>query len=481
MKIYFTSDIHGYFFPTDYLDRNYKNTGLLCEANSFARDENTIVIDGGDTLQGSAFDYYMKTKNNSKSIGNIMSEVKYDFYTLGNHDFNYGYEYLLNYTNNFNAQCICANVEDTLGNIKIKPYVILNIEGKKVAITGLVTDWVSLWEKPEYLKNFKISNTFETAKKVLEEIKDADFKICIYHGGIEEDIHTFEKLSDTDENIAAKMARELNFDLILTAHQHMDVPSLKIENTHLVQCPANGEKYIEIGINLEDNTVNSTSKAPTSKPDKNIYNKFRELDLKTQDFLDSPLTTLDRDYLPEDKLTMAMKGSDLADFINRAQIEIADADISITSFANEIKGFNKNVTIRDVLLTYRFPNTLVVLEIDGKNLRAALEQNYTYIEYVNGKFEIAKKFLLPKVEHYNFDFFYGIEFELNLKNENYNKIGDIYYNKKLISDTDTFKLVMNNYRSTGAGNFTMYKNLKKVKEVNIEVSELLINYLSNLK
>ncbi|MDY3903460.1 5'-nucleotidase, partial [Peptoniphilus sp.] len=153
--------------------------------------------------------------------------------------------------------------------------------------------------------------------------------------------------------------------------------------------------------------------------------------------------------------------------------------ISITSFANVVSGLKKNLTTRDVLNTYRFPNTAIVLEIDGKTLREALEQNYTYIEY-NGEYKIEKRFLEPKEEHYNFDFFYGINFELNLKKENGNKIGKIYFKEKEIKNEDKFSIVMNNYRATGAGGFDMYKNLKVLKSYDKEISEILLNYFRNL-
>ncbi|MDD7352627.1 MAG: 5'-nucleotidase, partial [Peptoniphilaceae bacterium] len=191
------------------------------------------------------------------------------------------------------------------------------------------------------------------------------------------------------------------------------------------------------------------------------------------------IAKLSRDYLPEDKIKMATEGSALADLINKIQMEYTSSDISITSFANVVSGLKKNLTTRDVLNTYRFPNTAIVLEIDGKTLREALEQNYTYIEY-NGEYKIEKRFLEPKEEHYNFDFFYGINFELNLKKENGNKIGKIYFKEKEIKNEDKFSIVMNNYRATGAGGFDMYKNLKVLKSYDKEISEILLNYFRNL-
>ena len=94
LKIYYTSDLHGYFYPTTYGDRETKNVGLFSLVSGFAKDENTLIMDGGDVLQGSAFACYCRQKVQSPGImADIMNDCGYDYYTLGNHDFNYGQDY----------------------------------------------------------------------------------------------------------------------------------------------------------------------------------------------------------------------------------------------------------------------------------------------------------------------------------------------------------------------------------------------------
>ncbi|MGF0095974.1 bifunctional metallophosphatase/5'-nucleotidase [Peptoniphilus sp. SGI.035] len=477
IKIVHTSDLHGYFFPTDYLDREGKAIGYLSLLNNIKKDEFTILTDGGDTLQGSSFAYYVKEFMNSEILADMMQNV--DYYTLGNHDFNYGYDYLKNYTKNMRGKLLCANVIDKSGEINLSNYAIKEINGFKIGIVGIVTDWVNLWERKENLENFEIRDSFETAKEVLKILKKekTDFNILIYHGGYEIDLKTGEKLSNTSENIGGKIAEELDYDLILAGHQHMEL-SGKIGNTFAIETPANGAKAAVIEIDTEDKKISASFIEP--KLEENyLIKKYESIEEKVQDYLDMPIAKLSRDYLPEDKIKMATEGSALADLINKIQMEYTSSDISITSFANVVSGLKKNLTTRDVLNTYRFPNTAIVLEIDGKTLREALEQNYTYIEY-NGEYKIAKRFLEPKEEHYNFDFFYGINFELNLKKENGNKIGKIYFKEKEIKNEDKFSIVMNNYRATGAGGFDMYKNLKVLKSYDKEISEILLNYFRNL-
>lgn len=477
LKIIHTSDLHGYFFPTDYLDREEKNTGYLSILNNIAKDDTTILTDGGDILQGSSFAYYVKENLSSEIIADIMQNV--DYYTLGNHDFNYGYDYLKTYVENMKGKLVCANVIDKTGKINFEPYAIKEIDGHKIGIAGVVTDWVNLWERKENLVNFEVIDAFEGAKSALDRLKkeNTDFNILIYHGGYEIDLESGKKLSETTENIGGKLAKELDFNLILAGHQHMEIAAY-IGKTLAIETPANGSKAALVEVNLATKEMRASFIEP-KLGDNALIEKYKGVEEKVQDYLDVPIARLSRDYLPEDRIKMALKGSDLADLINKIQLDYTGADISITSFANVISGLKKNLTTRDVLNTYRFPNTTVVLEIDGKTLRAALEQNFSYIEY-DGSYKISKKFLEPKEEHYNFDYFYGIDFEKDITKKVGDRIGKIFFKGKEIKDKDTFSLVMNNYRATGAGGFDMYKNLRVIKNYDKETSEILLDYFRNL-
>lgn len=477
LKIIHTSDLHGYFFPTDYLDREEKNTGYLSLLNNIKKDDHTILTDGGDILQGSSFAYYVKENLNSNVVADMMQNV--DYYTLGNHDFNYGYDYLRTYVENMKGKLVCANVRDKTGRIKFEPYVIKEIDNYKIGIAGVVTDWVNLWERKENLVNFEVTDAFEGAKRALDGLKkeNTDFNILIYHGGYEIDLTSGKKLSETTENIGGKIAKELDFNIILAGHQHMEIAGY-IGDTLAIETPANGSKAALVEVDLARKEMKASFIEPRLG-DNSLIKKYREIEEEVQDYLDQPIAKLSRDYMPEDRIKMALHGSDLADLINKIQMDYTGADISITSFANIISGLKKNLTTRDVLNTYRFPNTTVVLEIDGKRLRDALEQNFSYIEY-DGSYKISKKFLEPKEEHYNFDYFYGIDFEKDLTQKVGERIGKIFFDGKEVKDSDKFSLVMNNYRATGAGGFDMYKDLKVIKNYDKETSEILLDYFRNL-
>lgn len=485
LKVYFTSDLHGYVYPTDYIEKNEKNIGLLNIINNFNKDGNTLIIDGGDTIQGSPFTNYLSNSEfDIHPISTIMTVGGYDFITLGNHDFNYGKEYLKKYLDNLNAKCLCTNVIDKTNELPILPYKIKTMEnGLKVGVMGFTTDFITRWERPENIENIDIIDTFDSIKKYYDTVKEqCDILIGVYHGGFEYDLESHKQLSTTKENIAYKICKEFDFDILLTGHQHLPIANMTLHGTHIAQTPHNGSKFLELKLTIDDTgsiNINSSLENIELNPNKEMYDKFLPLENKVQQWLDTPVGVLDTELQPTTHLDMALNGSNLANFINQIQLESSDADIACTAFANVIKGFGKNVTVRDILSTYPYPNTLVVLEVNRKILKLALERAASYFENNNGNVTISERFLKPKVEHYNYDYFTNINYAFALNKEVGNRVTSIKYKGKELSDNQTLTLVMNNYRASGAGGYEFYENCKVVKEILIEMPEIIINYFKN--
>ena len=476
LTIYFTSDTHGYLYPTSFQDEKPRAMGLI--SMRFPKDGNTLVIDGGDTLQGSPLTYYCHTKGLQMPLARAMNDLGYDYVTLGNHDFNYGYDTILNHLTALNARCLCANVADKRGALPLGAHTVRTLEnGLRLGIVGVVTNWVNLWEKPENLTELTVSDPFEAAKRAVEALKGQyDVLIGIYHGGLEKDIATGRVLSATDENIACRLCEELPFDLLLTGHQHIAMAGVNYHGTHVVQTPCNATAYIKVVMD-DEGRFSSEICAPEIPANMKPWQERLFLDLSA--WLDTPIGRLSQPIRPSGKLDMALHGSPIADFFNLVQLNASGAEISCTSLGNELRGVESRVTVRDVVASYVYSNTLVVLEATGGVLRRALEQCATYFTVTeNGDAAIAESFLRPKEAHYNYDFFYGIEYGFDLRRPIGSRVIRLTRGRKDVQETDRFTLVMNNYRATGAGDFDCYKECKRLKEIQTEVSELILNYLA---
>jgi len=475
LTIYFTSDTHGYLYPTSFQDALPRPMGLL--SMRFPKDGNTLVIDGGDSLQGSPLTYYCREKGLDAPVAQAMNRLGCDYVTLGNHDFNYGYDTLRRYLAALDARCLCANVADRRGALPIGSWCVRTMEnGLRVGLVGIVTDWITRWEKPENLTEFEISGPFEAAERAVRALRPrVDVLVGIYHGGFEKDLATGHLLSQTDENIGCRLCEELPFDLLLTGHQHIGMANIACHGTHVVQTPANATAFARVVLGADGRFASELVRPerPAALPP---WAASLEGDLAR--WLDAPIGRLSRALRPGDKLEMALKGSPIADFINMVQLSASGADASCTSLANELRGFEKDVTVRDVVASYVYSNTLSVLEVTGGVLRQALEQCATYFHVSpSGEVSVADAFLRPKLAHYNYDFFFGIEYEFDLNRPAGRRVTRLARGGRALAEDDRLTLVMNSYRATGSGDFECYLGCPRVREGQTEVSELILNYL----
>ncbi|MEG0852420.1 MAG: bifunctional UDP-sugar hydrolase/5'-nucleotidase [Angelakisella sp.] len=481
LKIYYTSDTHGFLFPTSYLNREDTPMGLFRVIENFKKDGNTLVLDGGDTTQGSPLTQYIANhpvQNNP--IAMALNAGGYDYITLGNHDFNHGHDYLASYLEQLNAVCLCANVKDTTGRAKIQPTAVRVMEnGLRVGITGIVTDHVKVWERAEHLANIEISDPFQAAEKALAELAPiCDVTVCIYHGGFECDLDTGELLSESSENVGYRICKELSYDLLLTAHQHLPIEGKDVLGTYVVQPPASATRYLSLDIchSEEGVRVQSTLCPAGSTHGAEPYNTLLPLEEAVQLWLDEPVGKLDRPIPAQSKLEIALHGSAVADFFNTVQLDSSGADFSCASLANDPVGLPQTVTMRDVVSAYRFPNTLTVLEVDERVLRTALERCAEYLTLEDGQPQIAQCFLRPKEEHYNYDFFAGLTYEFDLRQPVGQRVTKLQKDGKPLENRK-YTLCMNNYRASGTGGYDIYRSCPVLGLVNTEVPELAAAYL----
>lgn len=486
LTICFTSDVHGYFSDMDYARGVSGTTGLSRCASTFPDDGNTLILDGGDTLQGSPFAYWLSQNpvEGAKVSARAMSLAGYDFITLGNHDFNYGRKALESYLSHLEARCLSANVEGLPGVERTAVVKLQN--GLRVGLTGVTTHFVNLWEKLENLEGITVKDAFSSAAAALEELKQkkVDVTVCIYHGGFENDLVTGELLSATDENQAYRICRELDFDVLLTGHQHQPKAGLELFGTFAAQAPDRAKQYVRMDVTVSEAgriTANSRMVDP-EEPEEELAQYLAPLDAQNAVFLDQPLGELDIPLEPDDHMKMAANGSVIANFFNQVQMEASGADLSVTCLANVVKGFNRKVTIRDVVATYVFPNTLKTIRVDRQILKAALERSAEYFDLDdNGQFQVSQSFLKPIVMHYNYDYLSGLEVTIDIHKPIGDRVVSMLYEGKELEEDRQLTLCLNNYRATGTGGYPLYAKCELVKDQPTEISQMIIEYIEKHK
>lgn len=487
LTLFFTSDIHGYFAPVDYAQNCRVPKGLANCAANFFDDGNTLILDGGDTLQGSPFTYWLYSRTEEKSLipAMLMNLAGYHFITLGNHDFNYGAKELERYIEVLDARCLCANVEGLRGVEKSAVVTLQN--GLRVGLTGVTSQFVPRWEKPENIVGLRFADAFDAARGALEDLKTqgVDLSVCLYHGGFENDPNSGVPLSKTKENEGWRMCQELDFDILLTGHQHMPLEDRCIAGTYTCQPPDKAVKYIRIDVRVdEDGTVQAKSTlcpAGEKTPD-DFAEVLAPLEEETARFLDTPLGHLDTALPPNTPLERAIHGSLIADFFNQVQLEVSGADISCTSLADTLRGFSEDVTVRDIVASYVFPNTLKTILVNRAVLEQALERSADYFAFdENGELTVSEAFLKPIVQTFNFDYISGIEATVDLRKPAGERVVSILWQGKELPEDQTLRLCMNNYRASGAGGYPFYAACETLSEQPEEISELIIDYVDRYR
>ena len=492
MKIIFTSDTHGNLYAFNYAKNMPEAIGLFGVASLIDKDENTLVLDGGDSLQGTPLmTYYLEHHDeyDFHPMAEGFNAMGLDYYTLGNHDFNFGYEAIADYVKEMKATLICANVEDKGGELNIHKNVVhVMPDGTRVGITAAVTGFVNVWEQKSNLEKLVVSDPVEALKEQYEELKEkSDITIAIYHGGFEENLETGALLSETAENQACKISREMDYDILLTGHQHIAVEGINIEGTYGVQPPARAAKFCELDVEKTNAGIKVASRLVSLQETNEKYRKIvkehafmDELSQKLQKWLDQPIGSLAKEIEPEEKLYAALHGSKVAAIFNQVQMDYTGSDFSCTSLSNEPLGLKKNITVRDVLGIYQFANTVEVKEVTKAVLKAALERCAEYFDYnaQTGEVKVSETFLAPKVEHYNYDYYAGLEYEFDLTRP----VGDrVVVLRKMdgteLSEDTTYTLATSNYRATGTGGYQCIGDCKVHRSYSDEMPDLLIDFI----
>ena len=171
----------------------------------------------------------------------------------------------------------------------------------------------------------------------------------------------------------------------------------------------------------------------------------------------------------------------LANFVNTVQLWASGAEISACSLPNEFRGMERDVTVRDVVSTYVYANTLKVLRITGRALRAYMERTAAYFDVSDGHVCISDAFLRPKVEHYNYDFFSGVDYTIDLRRPVGERVAALRRDGREVGDDEELRLCVNSYRASGTGGYDMLPALPVERDIQRDVSELIIRYIEEKK
>ncbi|WP_100753812.1 2',3'-cyclic-nucleotide 2'-phosphodiesterase [Vibrio salilacus] len=478
LRIVETTDIHTNVMDYDYYkDTPSQKIGLTRAATlvkqARAEVENSVLVDNGDLIQGSPMGDYIAAKGiNAGEVHPVykaMNQLNYDVGNIGNHEFNYGLEFLAETINDADFPYVNANVFDKkTGEHYFKPYMIKShtfkdVDGAeheiKVGYIGFVPPQIMVWDKKNLEGKVFAKDIKETAEELVPQMKKegADVIVAIPHSGVSSDPHKVGA-----ENSTYYLAEVDGIDAIAFGHSHAVFPGKGFDNIQGVDNQAgtiNGVAavmpgrwgshvgVIDLELKEQDGkwtVVKSQSQArpifdkATKKPlvdaDTEMV-KVLEADHKgTRDFVNQPIGKAnDVMYsflaLVQDDPTVQIVNLAQKDYVERfIQGDPDLADIPVLSAAAPFKaGGRKNdpgnftevesgqLTFRNAADLYLYPNTLVAMKVTGKEVKKWLECTAGQFKQIDVNSSAPQQLIdWDGFRTYNFDVIDGVNYQIDV-------------------------------------------------------------------
>jgi 2',3'-cyclic-nucleotide 2'-phosphodiesterase (5'-nucleotidase family) len=496
-----TTDMHGRVFPIDYYTNKYDNVGITKVATLVKEarktDPNLLLVDSGDTIQGTPLEYFHNKRNNTPPDPMMlaMSALHYDSMTVGNHEYNFGLKVLEKARSEAKFPWLSANTYNKgTPTTHYTPYIVKEVDGVRIGVLGLTTPGIPNWENVPNYEGLEFKETISEAKKwvpVLRETGKVDLVVITMHMGIEEDLRTgtLNPSQVPNENAAIAIARQVpGVDVILMGHTHRDVPSLVVNGVLLTQANRWASHVARVDVYLEKNSdsrwqvvAKSSRTIPVTEKtalDPEIAQLGQPYDKETQDWLSRTIGESTEELTSPD---CRFRDTAIIDLIQRVQMEAGKADVSMAACFNPQARIPKGpVTVRDIAGLYEYENTLVTLELTGQQLKDALEHSARYFRlYERGK--SLNELVDQRIPGYNFDMAEGVTYTLDITKPFGQRIQSLRFKGQPLSPTQKLRVVTNNYRVNGGGNYTMYKDAPVVYRSSEEVRELIIDWVERNK
>lgn len=481
LKFIETTDVHGSFFSYDFINRRPK-AGSLARVSTYLNrmrrqyGQNLILLENGDILQGQPVAYYSNYIDTlSHNIAaDIINYLHYDAQSIGNHDVETGHKVYDKWISQLQCPVIAANMIDTrTGKPYVKPYTILERNGVRIGVLGMITPAIPNWLPRNLWSNLRFDEMTTTARRwmqVLRGEEKCDVVIGLFHSGREGGITT----PDYMEDASLKVAREVpGFDVVMFGHDH----------TRYSQTLTNAEGKQVVCVNPANNAMAVGVVDMTLTGRKGHWNITRNegsLYDVTQEVVDEAYSKkfayftdqVDRyanDTIGNFAHTIYTRDSYFGnsafnDLILNLQTQITGADISFNaplSFDESIKA--GPVRVSDMFNLYKFENQLYVMRLTGAEIHRYLEMSYDL--WVNTmKSPDDHLLLLDSTTHgdaqrlgfknfsFNFDAASGIDYEVDVTRPNGQKVNILHMsNGKPFDENAWYRVAVNSYRGNGGG------------------------------
>ncbi|MEH7256818.1 bifunctional 2',3'-cyclic-nucleotide 2'-phosphodiesterase/3'-nucleotidase [Bacillus toyonensis] len=552
LRILETSDIHVNLMNYDYYQTKTDNkVGLVQTATlvNKAREEakNSVLFDDGDALQGTPLGDYVANKINDPKnpvdpsythpLYRVMNLMKYDVISLGNHEFNYGLDYLNKVISKTKFPVINSNVykDDKDNNEKndqnyFKPYHIFEKEVEdesgqkqkvKIGVMGFVPPQVMNWDKANLEGKVKAKDIVETAKKMVPKMKaeGADVIVALAHSGVDKSGYNVGM-----ENASYYLTEVTGVDAVLMGHSHTEVKDV-FNGVPVVMPGVFGSNLGIIDMQLKKVSGKWEVQKEQSKPqlrpivnnegnvgpDQNLVNEIKDDHQATIDYVN---TAVGKTTAPINSYFSLVQDDPSVQLVTNAQkwyVEKLFAEngqyskykgIPVLSAGAPFKAGGRNgatyytdipagtLAIKNVADLYVYPNTLYAVKVNGAQVKEWLEMSAGQFNKIDPKETKEQPLVNIGYPTYNFDILDGLKYEIDVtqpakydkdgkvikENANANRIVNMTYEGKPVADNQEFIVATNNYRGSSQ-TFPGVSKGEVVYQSQDETRQIIVKYM----
>lgn len=477
LKLIETSDVHGCYYPYDFI-RRHSVQGSLARVSALVGEmrktygDRLILMDNGDILQGQPVAYYYNYIDTTSVhvVADMLNYMHYDVATMGNHDIEAGHAVYDRWVSQCKFPVLGANIMDVkTGTTYLPPYKVIEREGVKVVVLGMITPAIPSWLPEQLWSGLRFEDMETSARKWVKWIQEKekpDVLIGLFHAGPEGN-----KLDNVVENGSGDVARRVpGFDVVFMGHDHVRTCQKIINeagDSVLLVDPANMAKVVaDVTVKVVKKDGKVIRKSVEGKlasvdryaPDEAFLKTFEKQYQATADFVSRKIGRINKTITTKDAY---FGPSAFIDLIHQLQLDITGADVSFCaplSFAAEIK--EGDIYVSDMFNLYKYENMLYTMTLTGKEIKDFLEMSYAiwtnqmkspddHLMLLNEKDKGFGRFKNPS---FNFDSAAGILYTVDVTKPQGEKI-----NIRSMADGTPFrmdkmyKVAVNSYRGNGGG------------------------------
>jgi 2',3'-cyclic-nucleotide 2'-phosphodiesterase (5'-nucleotidase family) len=437
LRILYVNDFHGFVEPYKPIGSEELLGGityLAAKVDELRKEKPSLLLSAGDMIQGNNWANLFK----GESVIELMNAMRFDAMVVGNHEFDFGQDALRKRISEANFPILGANVEGLAG---LKPYIIKEVKGIKVAIVGAVTEDIPATTHPRNVVGLKFPSPIDMVEKYVKELREnTDVVIVLSHSGYPADRILAEKVK--------------GIDVIVGGHSHAKITKpVNVGNTIVVQAWEHGKALGVLDFVLKEGKITSFEghleeiTPKMGKEDLRVLAIVKKYNQKMDAVLNVKVGETEVD-LDGERRHVRSRETNLGNLMADIVRQVSGADVAIMNGGGIRASIRKGeIRVKDIYTALPFDNYIVAIRLTGRQIGEALEHGVSTVEE-EGRF--------PQVS--------GLTFTYSRSGERGLRIKEIFVAGEPINPDRDYIVATNDFLAVGGDKYKIFSEAIKVSK-----------------